>query len=262
MKRESRSTSKASVLYGLNPVIEALRSNRALQEIVLAEGARDHRLRELIKLARQRKVPLNRAPRVALDKASANGNHQGVIARASAARYQDPNELLNFIAAQIGSKTEPLVVLLDGLEDPRNFGAILRTAECAAVQAIFIAERRAVGLTEVVAKTSAGAIEYVPVARVTNLNRLIDQLKERNVWVVGATADAAMLHTEWDWTRASAIVLGGEGSGLHRLVREHCDALVRIPVLGKIESLNVAVAAGVLFYEAMRQRTLAKKGGR
>lgn len=258
MKRESRSTSKASLLYGLNPVIEALRNERAIQEILLVEGARDHRLRELIALAKKNKIPLRQTPRVALDRAAGNGDHQGVVARASAAQYHDANDLLNLLASQIGGKTEPLVAVLDGVEDPRNFGAILRAAECAGIQAVFIAERRAVGLTETVAKASAGAVEYVPVARVMNLTRLIEQLKERNVWVVGATGDAAMLHTEWDWTRASAIVLGGEGSGLHRLVRENCDALVRIPVLGRIESLNVAVAAGVLFYEAIRQRAAEK----
>ena len=116
-------------------------------------------------------------------------------------------------------------------------------------------ERRAVGLTETVAKASAGAVEHVQVARATNLSRLIDQLKERNVWVVGTAADAQSAYTEWDWTRASAIVMGGEGSGLHRLVREHCDAVVRIPVLGHIESLNVSVATGVILYEALRQRS-------
>ena len=254
MKRESRTVSRGTVLYGLNPVVEALRHDRPIQEIVLAEGARDHRLRELIALAKKNKIPLRHVPRAALDRTTGNGNHQGVIARTSAALYQDADELLNFISSQAGGKAELLVAVLDGIEDPRNFGAIIRAAECAGVQAVFIAERRAVGLTETVAKASAGAVEYVPVSRVTNLSRLIDQLKEHNVWVVGATADASMLHTEWDWTRPSAIVLGGEGAGLHRLVREHCDALVRIPVLGKIESLNVAVAAGVLFYEAIRQR--------
>jgi len=259
MKKESRSRSQSSLLYGVNPVVEALRSARPVREIVLLQGARDHRLRELIELAQKRNVSLRRAPRVELDKVTDNANHQGVVARISAAHYEDANDLLDFLASKIGTKNEPLVAVLDGVEDPRNFGAILRTAESAGVQAVFIAERRAVGLTETVAKASAGAVEHVPVARVTNHTRLIEQLKERNVWVVGTAGDAAMLYTEWDWTRPSAIVLGGEGSGLHRLVREHCDTLVRIPALGKIESLNVSVAAGVIFYEAVRQRMAANK---
>jgi 23S rRNA (guanosine2251-2'-O)-methyltransferase len=155
----------------------------------------------------------------------------------------------------VGSAREPLLVVLDGVEDPRNLGAILRTAECAGVDGVFIPERRAAGLNETVAKASAGAVEHLPVARATNLSRLIEQLKERNVWIVGTAGDASTSYTEWDWTRPSAVVLGGEGSGLHRLVREHCDVLVQIPVRGKIESLNVSVAAGVILYEALRQRT-------
>ena len=147
------------------------------------------------------------------------------------------------------------MVVLDGIEDPRNLGAILRTAECAGANGVFIPERRAAGLNETVAKTSAGAVEYLPIARVTNLSVLIRQLKERNLWVVGTSADAKLDYYDWDWTRASAIVLGGEGTGLHRLVSEHCDALVRIPVNGRIESLNVSVAAGIVLYEALRQRS-------
>ena len=253
-KRESQSLSKTESLYGLNPVLEALRGDRKIEGIVVAEGARHARLRELIDLARAKNIPVTRGPRAALDRASRNANHQGVLARVSAARYADAEELLNFIASRAGSETEPLVVVLDGVEDPRNLGAILRTGECAGVHGVFISERRAVGLTETAAKTAAGAVEYVPVARVPNLTGLIEQLKERNVWVVGTTPEASIVYTEWDWTRASAVVLGGEGRGLHRLVRERCDALVRIPTLGRIDSLNVSVAAGVVLYEAVRQR--------
>jgi 23S rRNA (guanosine2251-2'-O)-methyltransferase len=156
----------------------------------------------------------------------------------------------------VGTDQPPLVLGLDGIEDPRNLGAVLRTAECAGVHGVFTPQRRAVGLTETVAKTAAGALEYVRVARVTNLSRLIEQLKERKIWVVGTMADAQRNYTEWDWTLPTAIFLGSEGTGLHRLVRERCDTLVRIPVLGHLESLNVAVAAGVVLYEALRQRRL------
>jgi 23S rRNA (guanosine2251-2'-O)-methyltransferase len=205
-------------------------------------------------VARAEHVPVHYAPRNQLDRASGNAVHQGVIARIAAAEYTDVEELLESIDQLGRNGTTPLVMVLDGVEDPHNLGAILRTAECAGVNGVFVPERRAVGLTETVGKASAGAIEYVPVARATNLSRLIDQLKERNLWVVGTAADAPTDYTGWDWTRPSAIVMGSEGSGLHRLVREHCDGLVRIPVLGQIESLNVSVATGIILYEALRQR--------
>jgi 23S rRNA (guanosine2251-2'-O)-methyltransferase len=244
-----------NLLYGVNPLLEALRAgDRTPTEILIAEGTRDERLRELIELARTRNVLVKRAPRAALDRAVGSTNHQGVMARIPAARYADADDLLQSIASRVGGEIEPLAVLLDGIEDPQNLGAMLRTSECAGVDAVFLPERRAAGLSETVAKASAGAIEHLPVARVANLSLLIRQLKERNVWVIGTAADAPLDYTEWDWTRASALVLGGEGAGLHRLVRENCDVLVRIPVQGRIESLNVSVAAGIILFEALRQR--------
>jgi len=247
--------SASDLIYGVNPLLEALRAgSRVPSEIVIAEGARDDRLRALIDLARSRNVSVKRVPRAILDRAVGSTHHQGVMARVAAARYTDAEDLLSSIASDVDRETQPLVLVLDSIEDPRNLGAILRTAECAGVDGVFIPERRAVGLNETVSKASAGALEYVPVARVTNLARLIEQLKERNVWVVGTAGDAPTDYTEWDWTRPSAVVLGGEGGGLHRLVRERCDALVRIPVRGKIESLNVSVAAAVILYESLRQR--------
>ncbi|HKZ01262.1 MAG TPA: 23S rRNA (guanosine(2251)-2'-O)-methyltransferase RlmB, partial [Pyrinomonadaceae bacterium] len=210
---------------------------------------------ELLELAREKRIPIHRLPRFELDRAVGGANHQGIVARTAAVYYHEPDELLEVLAASLERGKAPLALGLDGIEDPRNLGAILRTAECAGVDGVFVPERRAVGLTETVAKAAAGALEYVPIARVTNLVRLIDQLKERNIWVVGAAAEGAMLYTEWDWKLPAAIFLGSEGSGLHRLVREHCDALVRIPVTGNLESLNVSVAAGVLLYEALRQRS-------
>jgi 23S rRNA (guanosine2251-2'-O)-methyltransferase len=182
-----------------------------------------------------------------------------VVARIAAAHYANPDDLIDSLAAKIGTDDPPLAVGLDSIEDPRNMGSILRTAECAGVHGVFIPERRATGLTDVVAKVAAGALEYVPVARVTNLVRLIEELKERNIWVVGATGSAAQPYTDWDWNLPVAVILGNEGRGLHRLVSERCDALVKIPVNGQIESLNVAVAAGVLLYEARRQRAMKAK---
>jgi 23S rRNA (guanosine2251-2'-O)-methyltransferase len=246
-------------IYGLMPVLEALRAgNKSLEQITIADGARHERLRELLELARVARVPVHRSPRFALDRALPGVNHQGVAARTSASAYRDADELLEKLGAQVGTDDPPLALGLDAVEDPRNLGAILRTAECAAVGGVFIPERRAVGLTATVAKTAAGALEHIAVARVTNMAQLIEKLKQRSIWVIGAAADGTAAYTEWDWTAPSALFIGGEGAGLHRLVRERCDSLVRIPLLGRIESLNVSVATGIILYEALRQRNVAK----
>ncbi|MFN2491586.1 MAG: 23S rRNA (guanosine(2251)-2'-O)-methyltransferase RlmB [Pyrinomonadaceae bacterium] len=245
-------------IYGLTPVLEALRvGHTQLEQIAIADGARHARLRELLELAKRNKVPVRRVPRLALDRAVPGVTHQGIVARTAASAYRDEHELLEELRFQVNSAHKPLVIGLDAVEDPRNLGAILRTAECAGVSAVFIPERRAVGLTGGVAKAAAGALEHVAVARVTNLVQLIEQLKQLNIWVVGAAANGTSNYTDWDWTVPSALFLGGEGHGLHRLVRERCDALVRIPLRGQIESLNVSVAAGIILYEALRQRAAA-----
>lgn len=252
---------KSAKIYGVLPVLEALRSGkRNVEQITIAEGAQFNRLRDLLQLAKEQGIIVNRVSKNTLAKFIEPGaNHQGVVATIAAARYTNADELLDSLTAKIASGDEPLAVVLDGVEDPRNLGAIARTAECAGAHAIFLPERRAVGLTETVAKTAAGALEYLPVAKVVNLNRLLEDLKERGIWIVGTSANAKMSYTEWDWTQPSAIVLGSEGKGLHRLVEENCDALVKIPLAGKIESLNVSVAAGVILYEARRQRDFNNK---
>ncbi len=253
----SAGADSTSTLYGLIPVLEALRAgHNRLEQITIAEGARHERLHELLDLARKARILVQRAPRAAVDRAMPGVTHQGIFARISAADYRNADELLDELGAQVRTPSPPLVLGLDAVEDPRNLGAILRTAECAGVNGVFIPERRAVGLTATVAKTAAGALEHVSVARVTNLVQLMEQLKQRNIWVVGAAADGGAEYTEWDWTVPSALFLGGEGKGLHRLVRERCDTLVRIPLRGRIESLNVSVAAGIILYEALRQRRL------
>ncbi|HVF57150.1 MAG TPA: 23S rRNA (guanosine(2251)-2'-O)-methyltransferase RlmB [Pyrinomonadaceae bacterium] len=249
-----------SQLYGVAPVLEVLRArSRPVERITIAEGAHENRLRELFELARAAGIPVRRAPRTELQRMAAGANHQGVVASIAAAHYADTDELLDAIAARVGSDAPPLALVLDGVEDPRNLGAIIRTAECAGAHGVFVPERRAAGLTETVAKAAAGALEYVPVARAANVVRLVEELKRRGVWVIGTAADAKLSYTEWDWTQPSALVVGGEGEGLRRLVRERCDALVSIPLLGRIESLNVSVAAGVVLYEALRQRTAARR---
>jgi len=249
-------SSSTNIVYGVNSVLEAIRANkRQIDSITILESARPDRLKQLLEAARQKRIPIHRVPRLELDSSLRGANHQGVVARIAAARYADPDELLATLETKFGSADPPLVMALDGIEDPRNMGSILRTAECAGVHGVFVPERRATGLTDVVAKVAAGALEYMPVARVTNLVRLIEQLKERNIWVVGSAGEGKQSYTEWDWNLPSAIVLGSEGHGLHRLVRESCDTLVNIPVVGKLESLNVSVAAGVLLYEVRRQRS-------
>ena len=237
--------------FGVLPVLEILRAgSRRIDRIMVAEGVREQRLNEVFDLARTHGIRVDRTQRDKLDKLTGNANHQGVVAFTAAADYVDVDEILD------ASADHPaLIVVLDGVEDPRNLGAILRSVECAGADGVIIPERRAVGLTETVAKSSAGAIEHVKVAKVANLNRMIEELKRRNIWVVGASGDAATAHTEWDWTQPSALVLGGEGSGLHRLVAENCDTLVKVPMYGKIDSLNVSVAAGVILFEARRQRS-------
>ncbi len=246
-------------LYGVMPVLEALRAGRrSINQITLAEGVKDQRLHEIFTLARQLDVPVRRLPRTELARLVNGANHQGVLAILAAASYADADQLLDALT----NANEPaLGLVLDGVEDPRNLGAIIRTAECAGAHGIFVPERRAVGLTETVAKASAGALEHLPVARVTNLTRLLEEMKKRGIWTIGTDAAAPQSYAEWDWTQPCAIVLGGEGAGLHRLVRETCDSLVSLPLFGKISSLNVSVAAGVLLYEARRQRLAANKKG-
>lgn len=240
----------SSLIYGLSPVLEALRAdNRRVDKVIVADGAKEHRLSEIIDICRARSIAWSRVTRETFEKNLEPGvNHQGVMAFSAAADYVDADAMLD------AAGETPLFIVLDGVEDPRNLGAILRVAECSGVDGVVIPERRAVGLNDTVAKSSAGAIEYVSVTKTPNLNRFIEKLKEKNVWVVGTSADAEMSYDEWDWTRPSALVLGGEGSGLHRLVAENCDVLVKIPMYGKIDSLNVSVAAGVILFEARRQR--------
>lgn len=245
----------SSLIYGVLPVLEALRADsRRVDKVLITDGSRETRLSEIIELCRSRRIAWNRVPSEQFAKHLASGvNHQGVLAFTAAADYVPTDEIL------VTGSDPALVLLLDGVEDPRNLGAIIRVAECSGVDGVIIPERRAVGLTDTVAKSSAGAIEYVKVAKTANLNRFIEELKQQNIWVVGTAADAPMHYTDWDWTRPSALVLGGEGRGLHRLVAENCDALVKIPMYGRIDSLNVSVAAGVVLFEALRQRGVNSK---
>ena len=250
--RSNKDDQGTKFLYGLNPVLEALRAEkRQIDKILVLEGMREARLHEILYLAKQKGVPFQNVSRdKILSYVQRDENHQGIVAFTASTAYYNSDELIE----EITSKENSLSVILDGIEDPRNLGAILRSVECSGADGVFIPERRAVGLTETVAKSSAGATEYVKVAKVTNISRLIEELKANNIWVIGASGDAEMDYTEWDWKQSSALVLGSEGKGLHRLVAEKCDILVKIPMQGNIESLNVSVASGVILFEAIRQR--------
>ncbi|HEU4388000.1 MAG TPA: 23S rRNA (guanosine(2251)-2'-O)-methyltransferase RlmB [Blastocatellia bacterium] len=236
-------------VFGVLPVLEALKAGRRIDKLIVAEGAKHSRLRELLDLARRQRIPVRREPRSALDRLSHNSNHQGVVAIAAAAAYADEDRLLASVSQ------ETIFVLLDGVEDPHNLGAVIRTAECAGVTAVVIPERRAAQLTEVVGKTSAGALEHIPVARVTNLVSFIEDLKRHNVWVVGVESSGKIGYSDFEYAGPLALVFGGESQGLHRLVRERCDVILSIPMRGRVTSLNVSVAAGVVLFEALRQRS-------
>lgn len=233
-----------AILSGIHPVAEALRAKHPLDRILVAQGAGGPRLQEIIDLARRAGVPVRFEPRASLDRLAGSSAHQGVVAMGAASKYADLDAAA---AAQ-------LVVVLDGVEDPHNLGAIIRTAHAAGAEAIVIPERRAASVTDVVAKAAAGALEYVPIVRVTNINRALEDLKKRQYWIYGLDERATETYDHVKYSAPTAFVLGGEGKGLHELVRKHCDVLVRIPMAGKISSLNVSVAAGVVLFEWKRRR--------
>jgi 23S rRNA (guanosine2251-2'-O)-methyltransferase len=234
------------IVYGVNPVAEALKAGRVTRLLV---GRRDdQRLQRLLALAADRRVPVERVEPGVLDRRSRDGVHQGVVAEVSAAREYGVGDLVE------GAGGPALLVVLDGIEDPHNVGAIVRSVDAAGAHGVIRQTRRAAALDAVAAKASAGAVSHVPVADVVNIARAIDELKSLNVWVVGLAGDAPRSYETIDWTAPSAIVLGAEGAGLRRLVRESCDFLVSIPMAGHVESLNVSVAAGVVLFEAARQR--------
>lgn len=236
-----------SILAGIHPVREALLARRPLDRVLIARGAAGPRLQEIIELCRDRKIPVRFEPREQLDRASDGAAHQGVIGIGAAQQYATLESV---------AERARMLIVLDGVEDPHNLGAIVRTANAAGADAVVIPERRAAGLTETVAKAAAGALEYVPVARVTNLNRALEDLKRRGFWIYGLDERAEQTHDAVEFTEPAAIVLGSEGEGLHHQVRAHCDFLIRIPMSGNIASLNVSVAAGVVLFEWKRRRAL------
>jgi 23S rRNA (guanosine2251-2'-O)-methyltransferase len=246
------------IVYGINPVLEALKARRVTRLRVSARH--DRRIDEIVALAAKQAIAVERVEPQALDRAARGGVHQGVIAETAHARDYSIDELARSsrVAGTDGAshpgRQAPLIVVLDGIEDPHNVGAILRTCDAAGATGVVRQERHSASLDGVVAKSSAGAVAHVRIATVVNIARAIEELKNAHVWTIGLAGEATESYTEVDWTLPSAIVLGAEGTGLRRLVRDRCDRLVRLPMLGAVDSLNVSVAAGVVLYEAVRQR--------
>ena len=232
----------------MNTVTEALKAGRPLDRVLIAKGAAGPRLQEIIDLARRASVAVRFEERSALDRVAGTAAHQGVVAMGAAHRYAELDDV---------APSARLLVVLDGVEDPHNLGAIVRTAHAAGAGAVVIPERRAVGLTDVVAKAAAGALEHVPIVRVTNINRTLERLKEMGYWIYGLDERGNERYDRASYQSPAALVFGGEGRGLHEQVRKHCDVLVRIPMEGQIPSLNVSVAAGVVLFELKRRRSPA-----
>lgn len=237
------------VVAGRNPVTEALRSGRGIEKILVADGAGGS-IKQIIALACDRRIPIHYVKKVALDRAAGGEAHQGVVAYVSYAPEATLDDILDLAAAR---QEDPFVVLLDGMEDPHNLGAIIRSAECAGAHGVVLPKRHAAGITETVSRTSAGAVEYIPCARVGNLTQAIDQLKARGLWVAACDMGGTTLFHA-DLKGPLAIVVGGEGTGVGKLVRAHCDFAVSIPMKGRMTSLNASNAAAVLMYEVVRQR--------
>jgi 23S rRNA (guanosine2251-2'-O)-methyltransferase len=240
--------------------LEALRAGATIHRLLLAEGQkRGGIIGEILSEAQRQGVHVEWLQRNALEKlVEAGANHQGVVAELPPFRYSSVDEILERAERK---RTPPFILLLDGIQDVHNFGALLRTAEAAGMDGVIIPERRAVGVTPTVYKSSAGALHHLPIAQVTNLTRTIDELKAANIWIAGLDMTGEQLYHEANLTGPLAIVLGAEGSGLSRLVADHCDFLVHIPMLGKIDSLNASVAGAILIYDALRQRTQGRPSG-
>lgn len=249
--KEKTNEPKPDVIAGRNPVSEAIRSGRPIDKILVARGEKTGAVVGILAKAREKQIPVKEADRVKLDFLSGSAPHQGIIALAAAKEYSTVEDILAY-AAEKGEP--PFLVILDELEDPHNLGAIIRTAECAGAHGVIIPKRRSVGLSYTVGKASAGAVEYMRVARVTNIATLLDDLKKQGVWIYGADMNGTD-YTGCDMSGACALVIGNEGKGMARLVREKCDVIVSLPLKGHINSLNASVAAGILMYHALKSRS-------
>jgi len=242
----------SEIIYGRRPVLEAFRAGLKIAKILIAQNQQGGKIQEIRTEARKNRVPVEQVPKTMLTEIVGSQKTQGVVAVVHARNYVSLDDIL----AEGARRGEPpLLGLLDGIEDPHNLGAILRTADGAGLHGVVLPKRRSAGLSSTVAKTSAGASAHVLTAQVSNLNYTIDELKKKDVWIMGADQEGDRPYTEADFAEASGIVIGAEGKGLSRLVKEKCDFLVKIPMFGKVNSLNASVAAALLFFEARRQRS-------
>jgi 23S rRNA (guanosine2251-2'-O)-methyltransferase len=237
-------------IMGKNPIIEALKAERDIHKILIAEGSLRGQMLEITQMAKEAHVIVQFVPKKKLD-GMIEGNHQGVIAQVAAYQYAELDDLFALAAKR---NEDPFFLLLDEIEDPHNLGSIMRTADATGAHGIIIPKRRAVGLTATVAKLSTGAIEHIPVVRVTNMSRTIDELKEKGVWIAGTDAKGKSDYRQFDGTLPLGLVIGSEGKGMGRLIRDKCDFLVQLPMAGHVTSLNASVAAALLMYEVYRKR--------
>jgi len=251
-KRKERHNMSESgeMIAGKNPVLEALRSGREMNKIWISEGVKKSGIKEVLDLARERGVFVQFVPKKKIDQLS-SANHQGIVASVAAYKYAELDDLFDVAKAR---SEDPFFIILDELEDPHNLGSIMRTADAIGVHGIIIPKRRSVGLTATVAKASTGAIEHVPVCRVNNLVQTVDELKERGVWIAGTDAKGSTDYRKMDATLPLAIIIGSEGKGMSRLLKEKCDFLYHLPMVGHVNSLNASVAAALLMYEVYRKR--------
>ncbi len=253
-KKEKKQLSE-DILVGRNAVTEALKSGRGINRILMVKGETGPALKPIFALAKERGILIDHVDRAKLENLAAGYRHQGVLAYVAPVAYAELDDIL---AGAAERQEPPFLLLLDELEDPHNLGALLRTADATGVHGVLIPKRRSVSLSATVAKTSAGAVEYVPVARIGNIAQTLRELKEKGLWVVGADMDGEQIYDEADLTGPMVLVIGSEGKGISRLTKESCDFLVQMPMVGKLNSLNASVAGSILMYESMRQRM--KKG--
>ncbi|MFW6147992.1 MAG: 23S rRNA (guanosine(2251)-2'-O)-methyltransferase RlmB [Thermodesulfobacteriota bacterium] len=245
----------AKTIYGINGVIEALRQGMSIVELFVAPGKKAGRLQEILDLARARDIPIRFKDRIYLNSISKTSSHQGIVAVVSRYSYSTIEQLTEIALSQ---QSKALLVVADHIMDPGNLGSLIRTAEFFGAQGLVIPRDRAAPITDIVHKRSAGGTVYLPVAQVVNLARCLGQMADAGIWIVGAEGTAETPVCRFDWDRHAALVLGSEGKGLSRIVRERCHDLVRIPRLGRIESLNVSVAGGIILYEILRQRDYSR----
>lgn len=243
--------SKQQYIIGMNPIIEAILANHYINKIYIAEGIQKAKIEKLTVLAKENNIFIQFVPRIKIDQLTESKGHQGIAATIAAYKYSDLHEVIKS-SKKDGSL--PLLIMLDEIEDPHNLGSILRTADVVGADGIIIPERRSVGLTASIAKISAGAVEYVPVVRVINLAQTLETLKKEGFWIVGTDASSETYYTEIDYKMPVCLVIGSEGKGISRLIKEKCDFIVKLPMKGHINSLNASVAASIIMYEIYKQR--------